>query len=305
MLVVAARQHGAVTLVQLLEAGLGRHRVAHLVGRGWLRRRHYGVYIVGPLETPLTHAMAAVLAYSPRGILSHHSAAVLWGVSPPPFRAIHVTLATDFGVHSRNGVHAHRCRDLDPADATRRDGIPVTSPARTLQDIAAHLPRRDLARAVEEAQIRRLVTESSLREQLGRHPRHRGTRALRWAIRSDPALTRSEAERRFLELIRRAGLPEPRANVRVGRYEVDFYWPEHGLIVELDGYAFHSSRGAFERDRRKDGELGAQGHRVMRVTWRRLVDESEALVATLAVATASGRAGRATSRRGGGRAGAA
>jgi very-short-patch-repair endonuclease len=249
--------------------------------------------------------MAAVLAYAPKGVLSHHSAAVLWGVCPAPFSGIHVTVLTDSGVHGREGVHAHRCRNLDPADATRRDGIPVTSPGRTLLDLATQDTRRVLARAVEEAQIRRVVTDHSLNVQFQRYPKHRGTAALRKAIRPEPALTRSEAERRFLELIRRAGLPEPRANVRVGRYEVDFYWPENDLIVEIDGYAFHSSRGAFERDRRKDGELGAQGHRVMRITWRRLVDESEALVANLAVATASGRAGRGTSRRGGGRAAAA
>jgi predicted transcriptional regulator of viral defense system len=115
VLAVAARQHGAVSLAQLFEAGLGRHRVAHLVRCGWLRRRHYGVYLVGPLETPLTCAMAAVLAYSPRGLLSHHSAAVLWGVCPPSLRRIHVTLVTGSGVHSRTGVHAHRCRSLDPA----------------------------------------------------------------------------------------------------------------------------------------------------------------------------------------------
>ena len=104
VLAVAAGQHGAVSLAQLREAGLGRHRVAHLVSKGWLRRRHYGVYLVGPLETPLTRATAAVLAYAPRGVLSHHSAAVLWGVCPPPFRRIHVTVATASGVHSRPGV---------------------------------------------------------------------------------------------------------------------------------------------------------------------------------------------------------
>ena len=137
-----------------------------------------------------------------------------------------------------------------------------------------------------------------------RYPKHRGIRALRDAIQIEPALTRSEAERRLLDLIRAARLPEPRTNVRIGGHEVDFLWPEIGLIVEVDGYVFHSTRAAFERDRRRDAELGALGCRVMRVTWRQLTDEREALVATLAVATASARAGRGTPRRGGGRAGA-
>lgn len=246
--------------------------------------------------------MAAVLAYSPKGLLSHHSAAVLWGVCPLPFRGIHLTVITGSGVHSRTGMHAHRCRDLDPTDATRHNGIRVTSPARTLLDLAAHDTRRALARAVEQAQVLDLVTDLSLNEQFQRYPRHRGIAALTKAIQPEPALTGSEAERRFLELIRKAHLPEPQTNVRIGRYEVDFFWREHDLIVEIDGYAFHSSRAAFERDRRRDAELGAKGHRVMRVTWRRLIDEPEALVATIAIATAGG---RGTARRPGGRAGAA
>ena len=304
-LAVAARQHGAVSLAQLLQAGLGRHRVAHLVRKGWLRRRHYGVYLVGPLETQRTHAMAAVLAYAPTGVLSHHSPAVLWGICPAPFSGIHVTVVSHSGVHGRKGVQAHRCLSLDPADIMGRDGIPVTAPARTLLDLATQVTPRDLARAAEEAQVLRLVTESSLNEQFRRYPKHRGIAAMRKAIKPEPALTRSEAERAFLELIRRARLPQPEVNAKVGRYEVDFYWPEHDLIVEIDGYAFHSSRAAFERDRRRDAELGAQGRRVMRVTWRRLVDESEALVANLALATASGLWGRDTARRGGDKPGAA
>jgi predicted transcriptional regulator of viral defense system len=158
VLAVAAGQHGAVSLAQVLASGLGRHRVARLVRSGWMRRLHYGVYLVGPLETPLTHAMAAVLAYSPKGLLSHYSAAVLRRLRPPPLRGIHVTVVTESGVHSRNGVHAHRCGSLDPADITHHEGVPVTSPARTLLDLATQVTARDLARAVEEAQVLHLVT---------------------------------------------------------------------------------------------------------------------------------------------------
>jgi very-short-patch-repair endonuclease len=179
----------------------------------------------------------------------------------------------------------HRSR-LHPRDATRHHGIPVTSPARTLLDLATQLPQRDLDRATEQAQVHRLVSDHSLNEQFRRYPRHRGTAALRRAVRTDPRLTRSEAERRLLELIRAARLPAPETNTNVEGYEVDLLWREERLIVEVDGYAFHSSRRSFERDRRRDRELQAAGYRVLRLTWRELTDEPEAVIATLAAALA-------------------
>jgi hypothetical protein len=115
---------------------------------------------------------------------------------------------------------------LHPADATRKHGIPVTSPARTLLDLAATTPARDLDRAVNEARVHRLASDVSLNEQFSRYPRHRGTQALKDAIRIEPALTRSEAERRALELIRAARLPTPQTNVQLRGYEVDFPWRE-------------------------------------------------------------------------------
>ena len=151
---------------------------------------------------------------------------------------------------------------LDPRDATRHHGVPVTSPARTLLDLAVHSTREELGRAVEEAQVHRLVTDASLTEQFKRYPTHRGGRALKKTIQTEPSLTRSEAERRLLELIRAARLPAPRTNVRMGRYEVDFLWPEHDLIVEVDGYAFHSSRirvrarSPARRRARRHGSIG-------------------------------------------------
>ena len=301
---IARRQHGVVTGAQLLSVGLSRAAVRHRVALGWLRRVHRGVFLVGGVEPPLARAMAATLACGHGALISHYPAAVLWGLRPPPAEVMHVTV-TGRNLRGPENVHVHRVQTLHPHDARHHHAIPVTSPARTLLDTAIHLFDRDLARAVEEAQIHGLVTDHSLNEQFQRYPHHRGAGALRHAIKAEPALTRSEAERRFLELVRAARLPEPRANSRVGRYEVDFHWPERDLIVEIDGFAFHSSRGAFERDRRRDADLSAQGHRVMRVTWRRLVDEPEALVATLALATASASAGRGTGRRDGGRAGGA
>jgi very-short-patch-repair endonuclease len=128
--------------------------------------------------------------------------------------------------------------------------------------------------------------------EFARYPVHRGITALRRASDEEPKLTRSEAERRVLELIREARLPEPETNVRIAGHEVDFHWPEHDLVVEVDGYAFHSSRAAFERDRRRDVELHGAGYRVVRVTWSQIADEPAALVAIMARATASAGASR-------------
>jgi very-short-patch-repair endonuclease len=285
VLAMAARRHGVITTPQLAQAGLSKDAVAGRVGAGWLRRLHRGVYLVGPLEAPLTRAMAAVAAYGDAAFLSHATAAVLWGLRLPEAGVMHVTVSGR-PAHGREGIHVHRAR-LHWRDVTQRNGIPVTSPARTLLDLAATIPTRDLARAVEEAQIHRLASDRSLNEQFSRYPRHRGTGPLKRARRTDPALTRSEAERRLLELIRAARLPTPEANARLNGYEVDFLWRDHNLIVEVDGYAFHSSRSSFERDRRRDAEMAAAGWRVVRVTWRQLTEEPEAVIAALAAALAS------------------
>ncbi len=280
-LALARRQHGAVTVAQLVAAGLGRHAIAFRLSKGWLRRLHHGVYLVGPLEAPLTHPMAAVLAYGAGALLSHSSAAVLRCLRTAPDGTIHVTVVGR-DVRSRDGVIAHSVGHLHPSDATRHHGIPVTSPARTLLDIATQLPQRDLNRAADEARVHHLVTDHSIDEQFERYPHHRGIRALRQAIQNEPAFTRSEAERRMLELIRAARLPEPEANARVGGHEVDFLWREQRLVVEVDGYAFHSSRSSFERDRRRDADLAREQLRVMRVTWRQIDSEPEATAAALA-----------------------
>jgi predicted transcriptional regulator of viral defense system len=182
---VAARQQGVITIAQLLEAGLSHDAVAHRVRRGWLRRLHRGVYLVGPLEVPLSRPMAATLAVGPGALLSHHSAAVLWGLRQIRNGRMHVTvLARD--VRS-DAINVHRIARLHPQDATRNHGIPVTSPARTLLDLAATLPQRDLDRATEEAQVQRRVGTHSLNEQFTRYPTHRGTAALSLCVRfADP-----------------------------------------------------------------------------------------------------------------------
>lgn len=170
-------------------------------------------------------------------------------------------------------------------EVVHRHGIPVTTPARTLLDLARTAPQRELEGAVEQAQLARFVTPTDLAAVL--RPRCPGAARLRRALEAEPAFTRSEAEQRLLALVQRADIPGPRTNVHVGRYEVDALWEERRFVVEVDGFAFHSSRAAFERDRLRDAELQAAGYRVMRVTWRQLTERPEALTARLAVALTS------------------
>ena len=283
VVVLARRQHGAVSTAQLNAAGLGPNAIAGRVERGWLRRVHQGVYVVGPLESGLTRPAAALLAAGEQAALSHRTAAVIWGLlTERPADPVDVTLLNARG-SKRHGVRYHHHPTIQAADLRHRHGLRLTAPARTLLDLAATSPR-ELDEALNEARILRLVTPKDLASLLDRCPRHRGVRVLRDAVAKGPDLTRSEAERRLLALIRAAGLPPPRTNVRVAGYEVDLYWPDHHLVVEFDGWAYHSSRAAFERDRRRDADLQLAGQRVLRVTHQMLTRGRDALIARFAVA---------------------
>jgi very-short-patch-repair endonuclease len=285
---LARRQHGVLATRQIAAAGVSRAQLSRLVARGWLRPAHRGVYLAGPIHGPLARLMAATLAVGEDALLSHRSAAELWGVGPAVSGAVSVTSVGRRGL-SRDDITVHSARRLDPADTTHHHGIPVTAPGRTLLDLATLLGRRDLARAVEQAEVLNLLHPHWLATLMTRNPRHRGARALRAISQAAdaPAFTRSEAERRLLELVRAAQLPQPKTNERLDGHEVDFAWPSHHLVVEVDAYAFHSSRSSFERDRRRDAHLVARGYRVIRVTWRQLAREPEAVVALLARALAS------------------
>jgi very-short-patch-repair endonuclease len=227
--------------------------------------------------------MAAVLACAPGAVLSHHAAASFWGLRQAPGGPIDV-LVTGRKQRSRPGIRVRSAISLDARDIHHRGRLLVTSPPRTLLDLAGVLSPRDLRRAVDEASARRLAGRADLVAALERSPRARGATVLRSLLAADrePALTRSEAEERMLELIRAGRLPTPRVNARVGAYEVDLLWPPQRLVLEVDGYAFHSSRRAFETDRLRDAHLQAAGFRVLRVTWRQITDEPEAVLVTLA-----------------------
>jgi very-short-patch-repair endonuclease len=174
-------------------------------------------------------------------------------------------------------------------ERTVHRGLPVTTPEQTLLDLAATIGFGDPAHAVEEARVLRLVTDGSVREFTGRNARRPGTRALLRTLSHEPRLTRSQAERRLLAVVGRAGLPLPETNVRVLGHEVDALWRDQRLIVEVDGFDAHGTRAAFERDRRRDAELVAAGYRVIRVTWRQLRDEPERVIAGLPGALINGR----------------
>lgn len=283
---IAAHQHGVVSREQLLEAGIGRSAIDHRIGNGRLHRVHRGVYLVGhPRPAPHALDLAAVLACGDGAVRSHESAGAAWSLVPAPDGVVDIAVV-GHARRRRPGIRLHRTVALARRDVRILAGVPTTAPARTLLDMAETVSPRRFERAFDEAIVRRLVREAELEALLDRSRGRRGAALLRHTIdrRHGPTLTRSEAEERFLELVRRAGLPAPRVNARVGVHEVDFLWTTERLIVETDGYAFHSSRTAFERDRLRDAELQAASFRVVRVTWRQLIEEPEAVLVRLAQA---------------------
>ncbi len=206
-------------------------------------------------------------------------------IQPPSVIHVHVGARC---LRPRPGIVFHRGRVLDPVDVTSREGLAVTTPARTVIALAASLRPAGLARVVEEARVQRLLSDADLLDALARSPGARGAAALRVLLsRTRPVgLTRSEAERRMLALIAKARLAPPQANRLVCGHEVDLLWPAARLIVEVDGFTFHRTRSAFERDRSRDAVLIASGYRVMRVTWRQLEREPVAVTARRAAALA-------------------
>jgi very-short-patch-repair endonuclease len=273
---LASRQHGVVARRQLIELGFSKSAIDRRLRVGRLTVVHAGVYLVGHVaKTRLAAEMAAVLACGSGAVLSHRSAAVLWGLVGRPNGQVRVdvTMAADWAP-ARSGVRVHRVGRLERRDRTSIDGLPVTIPARTVLDLAAVLDPGELEAAAGHAERRHGVGLADLADQLDRNRGRLGAPTLRALVRrgENPALTRSKAERRLLALLRRTGCPRPEANQTVAGFEVDLLWAARRLVVEFDGFEFHADRAAFERDRRRDAELQARGYRVLRVTWRQLVD---------------------------------
>jgi very-short-patch-repair endonuclease len=188
-----------------------------------------------------------------------------------------------FRLPKRAGIRAYGVRELPLEDVRVVEQIRVTNPARTILDIGRFLGVDQLEHVVADAERRGLVRRRDLIEQVERNRGRPGVTKLRAVIsEGTPAFTRSRAERRLLTLLRRSSLPSPSTNARVGRHEVDFLWPHERVIVEVDGFQWHSDRAAFERDRVRDAELQALGYRVIRVTWRQLAREPRAVIARIA-----------------------
>jgi very-short-patch-repair endonuclease len=212
--------------------------------------------------------MAAVLAGGPRAALSHGSAATLWGVTKEWATPLEVTAP---GHREHRRLRIHRSLTFDPLDVTEHFGVPVTTPARTLFDLAPRLPGPAIARAVSELRLARYLWLADLAELLDRVPPCRAGKLLRHHLaHPERAPTRSEFERTFLAFAQRQGLPEPAVNRRVAGHEVDILFPAHRLVVELDGYGTHGTREQFEVDRERDADLLAADIATLRVTWERL-----------------------------------
>jgi very-short-patch-repair endonuclease len=293
---IAARQHGDVTRKQLQEAGLTARMIFRRAAQLRLVRIHRGVYRIGPVVSPHAREMAAVLACGTGAVLSGWSAAGLWQLPPPPEALAEsgVVFVTVAGPGcGRPGIRLRRVSALHPSEVTRHKGIPVTTAARTLLDIAADLARhqlvRELERSVGQAQREKLTTTAELNSLLARHPTRPGAALLRQVVGGEVAATRSQAEERLLALLRSARLPMPRVNHSVAGYIVDFHWPAQRLVVEVDGFRYHTQRDRFESDRTRDLDLAAVGVTVIRVTWRQLTKEASAIIAQIALAL--GRAG--------------
>ncbi len=284
----ATAQHGVVALWQLVELGLSARAVRKRVAAGRLHRVHEGVYAVG--HTRLSRQgryMAAVLACGVESALSHRSAAAHRSLRANSRAPIDVISARRPG-RKRAGIDAHTSRTLLERDIHVVDGIRCTSVARTLLDLGAVLPRRAVERAFDQAEVLRVLDALEIEDVLARAGNHRGAGVLRAVLAGHVAgstLTRNDLEEAFLAICRQAGVPTPEVNAWIALeptgYEADFFWRSHRLIAETDGGTTHTTRHAFQHDRRRDQRLTLAGYRVVRFPWQQVFDEPSSVEATI------------------------
>jgi hypothetical protein len=261
-----------VSRKELRDLGMSRDAIDHWLRAGRLLALHRGVYAVG--HSALRREgrwLAAVRACGEGAVLSHRCAAAHWGLLAYGGSLVDVTAPASR--RSVPGIRLHRSRSLDGRDTTNHEGIPVTTVARTLLDLAATVQGHLLERALAQADILRLYDHRAIADVIARSNGRRGRSILAAATAREPKLTKSGWEVRMLKLVRDAGLPEPLVNEPFdapdhGECKPDFHWPAHNLIVETDGWDTHRTRQAFEDDRAKDAALTAAGYRVVRFTWR-------------------------------------
>lgn len=286
---VTEAQHGVVALAQLQALGLGKNGASKRAANGRLHRIHRGVYSIAPLTllTARGHWMAAVLACRPKAVLSHRSAAALWGLRPDDRRTTDISLPSK-SVRQRPRITVHAANSLHPKDATTADGIPCTTLARTLFDLADTRPRREAELAVNQAEILRLFDGRAVDAVIARMYGTRGASTLSSVLDdyNTPTVTRSELEELFFTICDEAGVERPEVGAWIplegGGVEPDFLWRAPRLVVETDGRAVHGTRAAFESDRRRDQRLMVAGYRVVRFTWRQIVCEPDEVARTIA-----------------------
>jgi very-short-patch-repair endonuclease len=271
-----------VTRRQLLGLGLSRRAIQHRISRGRLHPVMRGVYAVGrPSLTRKGEWMAAVLSCGPGAMLSHGSAAALWGFGQEVGKEIEVSTitATD---RRRPGIRIHRRPGIRADNRFEHNGIPVTGPVRTLVDQAARLRPLALERSVNEADKRDLVDPDELRMALPQYPRERGVGALRTLLdRLTFRLSDSDLEILFRPLARDAGLPAPETKQMVNGFEVDFYWPELGLVIETDGLRYHRTPSQQNRGLRRDQTHTATGMTPLRFSHSQIKFEPDYVRAKL------------------------
>jgi hypothetical protein len=281
---LAGHQRGLLTHAQLRSIGVGRRTIDRWLRSGRLRAVHRHVYLLGPRAlTKRGKWLAAVLATGPEAMLSHQSAAALWGLAGDR-PEVHVTATGGRQVRpGRSGIRLHRCK-FDADERVVRDGIPVTTVARTLFDLAERSPIHEVKSAWDEADRLRLLRINQVAED---YERGRGRRArtrirpLLAAERRYAEETASPLEGRFVDFVVAHRLPPPQTNVLVDGDEVDALWPAAGLIVELDSWEFHAHREAFETDRSRDTDHLLADYRTFRVTHRRLSEQPDRLAAQI------------------------
>jgi len=281
---LAEQQHGVVSIRQLERMlGYSRKAVQRDVASGRLHPLHRGVYGVGHRRlSPYGHSLAAVLACGPNALLSHGSAAWLWGISRYGPAPLHVT--SPIPRKPRSPIRLHHSRILTEADRRIEENIPLTSLPRTLLDCAAEYRLPRLQRMLERSEELGVFDLGPVEELLERSGRHKGRRGLRRAIAlyAPVPFTRSGFERRFFEAVLKAGLPRPSTNYVEAGFELDVYWPERRFAVELDTYATHGTQAAFERDHLRDEDLTLAGIELIRVTDVRFHREPEAVLERVA-----------------------
>jgi very-short-patch-repair endonuclease len=241
-----------VTRAQLLDFGLGPDSIKHRIAKGRLYPLWRGVYAVGRPEVGQKGRwMGALLSCGPEALLSHRSAAKLWGLTPTLDTStidIVTPLAT---VRRRPGIQTHRRTDLGPQHRREVEGIPVTDPVSTLVDLASCVPEWQVERAINDADRLDLIDPEALRIAVDTFPPKPGMANMRRLLHLD-ALTDTGLERKFLAIVRAANLPLPETQAQVSGYRVDFYWPNLGLVIEADGWRYHRTAGEQATDHRRD-----------------------------------------------------